>query len=156
MAENTAPWGKGEKPTPEAIEAAVRVRYWMLISDDRPVIKDGIDYDDGGGFIKDGGQRGPERADWSRDFVIDVLRYAEANECSRNVAIEAMHEEYCARGKHMELPSRKRIFSRYHSQMRIHNFCLAVMNNDIKRAVHEATQSQTVRNRFLLEAHSKS
>lgn len=156
MAENTAPRGKGEKPTPEAIEAAIRVRYWMLISDDRPVIKDEIDYDDGSGFIKDEGQRGPERDEWSRDFVIDVLRYAEANECSRNAAIEAMHEEYCARGKHTELPSRKRIFSRYHSQMRIHNFCLAVMNNDIKRAVREAMQSQTVRNRFLPEAQGKS
>ncbi|WP_416899420.1 MAG: hypothetical protein ACMVY4_06810 [Minwuia sp.] len=155
MAENTAPWGKGEKPTPEAIEAAIRVRYPTLINDERPVIKEQIAYDDGSGFAKDEEQRGPDRADWSRDFVVDVLRYAEANKCSRNAAIEAMHEEYCKRGNHKDLPSRKRIFNRYHGQMRIHNFCLAVMNNDIKRAVREAMQSQTVRNLFLLEVRRK-
>ncbi len=142
------PWEKGRKLTPESIEAAIRARYWMLISDSRPVIREDTHYDDGGGFSKDEGQRGPERADWSRDFVIAVLQYAETNKCSRNAAVEAIHEDYCRQGHYIELASRKRIFNRFHSEMRLHNFALAILNNDLQRAIDEALVSQPVRNRL--------
>jgi hypothetical protein len=156
MNENTGPKGKGGVPTAEAIEAVIRKRYWMLIDDKHSAIDEIIDYDDGGGFTKDEGGRGPERAEWSRDFVIETLDFAEANGCSRNAAIEAMHYRYLQCGHHVELASRKRIFNRYHRKMRIHNFCIAVMNNDIERAVHEAQQSRSVRNRYLGDLRNSS
>lgn len=156
MVETTAPWGKGEKPTPETIEAAIRDRYPMLIDDTRPVITEEEGYDDGGGFRKDSATRGRDREDWNRDFVIDTLEYAQSNGCSRNAAIEAMHEVYLGRRHHASLETRKRVFLLYHREMRVHNFCLAVMNNDIKRAVHEALQSRTVRNDFLVAKRTAS
>jgi len=147
---------KGMKRTPENIEAAIRARYPSLINDDWPVQTEDIGYDNGDGFSKDVGDRGPNRAEWGRDFVVDVLKYADDNGCSRAKAIKAMHQQYSEDGHHLELDSRKRVFMRYHKAMRINNFCLAVLNNDVERAVAEAMASRSVQSRFLMDQSNKA